>query len=117
MLNKEYLNEDDRRTTYMHDFFMYGMFSEQYNRFTLAYLLVMKEFWNLDTSGHFWMEIHITVILMLTIFTHGDELGGKIFGCKFSHVYIAILRMGDTHRRHAVIYKLFTRHSRYGINI
>ena len=25
MLNKEYLNEDDRRTIYMHDFFMYGM--------------------------------------------------------------------------------------------
>ena len=30
---------------------------------------------------------------------------------------LAILRMGDTYRRHAVIYKLFTRHSRYGINI
>ena len=42
MLNKEYLNEDDRRTIYMHDFFMYGMYSEQYNRFTLAYLLVME---------------------------------------------------------------------------
>ena len=37
MLNKNYLNEDDRRTIYMHDFFLYGMFSEQYNRFTLAY--------------------------------------------------------------------------------
>ena len=42
MLNKESLNEYDRRTIYMHDFFMYGMFSEQYNRFTLAYLLVME---------------------------------------------------------------------------
>ena len=42
MLNKEYLNKDDRRTIYMHDFFMYGMYSEQYNRFTLAYLLVME---------------------------------------------------------------------------
>ena len=42
MFNKEYLNEDDRRTIYMHDFFLYGMFSEQYNRFTLAYLLVME---------------------------------------------------------------------------
>ena len=42
MLNKEYLNEDDRRTIYMHDFFMYGMYSEQYNRFTLAYLLVLE---------------------------------------------------------------------------
>ena len=41
MLNKKYLNEDDR-TIYMHDFFMYGMYSEQYNRFTLAYLLVME---------------------------------------------------------------------------
>ena len=27
-LNKEYLNEDDRRTIYMHVFFMYGMYSE-----------------------------------------------------------------------------------------
>ena len=35
MLNKEYLDEDGRRTIYMHDFFMYGMFYEQYNRFTL----------------------------------------------------------------------------------
>ena len=42
MLNKEYLNEDDRRTICMHEFFMYGMYSEQYNRFTLAYLLVME---------------------------------------------------------------------------
>ena len=42
MLNKEYLKEDDRRTIYMHDFFMYEMFSEQYNRFTSAYLLVME---------------------------------------------------------------------------
>ena len=42
MLNKEYLNEDDTRTIYMHDFFMHGMYSEQYNRFTLAYLLVME---------------------------------------------------------------------------
>ena len=30
---------------------------------------------------------------------------------------LAILRMGDTYMRHAVIYKLSTRHSRYGINI
>ena len=42
ILTKEYLNEDDRRTIYMHDFFMYGMFSEQYNGFTLAFLLVME---------------------------------------------------------------------------
>lgn len=28
---------------------------------------------------------------------------------------LAMLRMGDTYRRHAVIFKLFTRHSRYGI--
>ena len=42
MLNKQYLNEDDRRTIYMHDFSMYGMYSEQNNRFTLAYLLVME---------------------------------------------------------------------------
>ena len=30
---------------------------------------------------------------------------------------LALLRMGDSYRRYAVIYKLFTRHSRYGINI
>ena len=30
---------------------------------------------------------------------------------------LAMLRMGDTYRRHAVIYKLFTRYSRYGINL
>ena len=42
MLNKTYLNEDDRRTIYMHDFFLYEMYSEQYNRFTLAYLLLER---------------------------------------------------------------------------
>ena len=86
MLNKEYLNEDDRRTIYMHDFFMYGMYSEQYNRFTLAYLLVMEAVLDLDTNGQFWMEIHITVILKLITFIYGDVLGGKIFGCKFSWI-------------------------------
>ena len=30
---------------------------------------------------------------------------------------LALLRMGDSYRRYAVIYKLFTKHSRYGINI
>ena len=30
---------------------------------------------------------------------------------------LALLRMGGSDRRQAVIYKLFTRHSRYGINI
>ena len=30
---------------------------------------------------------------------------------------LALLRMGDSYRRHAVIYRLFTRHSSYGINI
>ena len=30
---------------------------------------------------------------------------------------LALLRMGDSYRRYAVIYKLFPRHSRYGINI
>ena len=84
MLNKEYLNEDDRRTIYMHDFFMYGMYSEQYNRFILAYLLVMEAV--LEPRYKFWMKIHITVILKLTIFTYGDVLGGKIFGCKFSWI-------------------------------
>ena len=30
---------------------------------------------------------------------------------------LALLRMGNSYRRYAVIYKLFTKHSRYGINI
>ena len=30
---------------------------------------------------------------------------------------LALLRMCDSYRRYAVIYRLFTRHSRYGINI
>ena len=30
---------------------------------------------------------------------------------------LALLRMGDSYRRYAVIYRLFTRHSSYGINI
>ena len=78
MLNKEYLNEDNRRTIYLHDFFMYRMYSEQYNRFTLAYLLVMEA---VLEPRHKWTlldGIHITVILKLTIFTCGDVLGGKI---------------------------------------
>ena len=81
MLNKEYLNKDDRRTIYMHDFFMYGMYSEQYNRFTLPYLLVMEA---VLEPRHKWT--HITVILKLIIFTYGDVLGSKIFGCKFSWI-------------------------------
>ena len=40
MLNKEYLNEDDRKTIYMHDFFMYGMYSGQYNRFTFKLIQI-----------------------------------------------------------------------------
>ena len=30
---------------------------------------------------------------------------------------LAMLRMGDAYRRHAIIYRLFSSHSRYGINI
>ena len=30
---------------------------------------------------------------------------------------LTLLRMGDSYRRYAVIYKLFKRHSRYGINV
>ena len=34
------------------------------------------------------------------------------------HMYtLALLRMGDSHMRYAVTYRLFTRHSSYGINI
>ena len=37
-----YLKDKDRQTIYMHQFFMYGNYSDQYNRLTLAYLLVME---------------------------------------------------------------------------
>ena len=37
-----YLKNKDRQTIYMHQFFMFGNYSDQYNRFTLAYLLVME---------------------------------------------------------------------------
>ena len=37
-----YLKDKDRQTIYMHQFFMYGNYSDQYNKFTLAYLLVME---------------------------------------------------------------------------
>ena len=37
-----YLKDKDRQTIYMHQFFTYGNYSDQYNRFTLAYLLVME---------------------------------------------------------------------------
>ena len=72
MLNKEYLNEDDRRTIYMHDFFMYGMFSEQYNRFTLACLLVLEAVlesrhkWTLLDGNTFYCHIEAYHIYMWT---------------------------------------------------
>ena len=37
-----YLKDKDRQTIYMHQFLMYGNYSDQYDRFTLAYLLVME---------------------------------------------------------------------------
>ena len=37
-----YLKDKDRQTIYIHQFFMYGNYSDQYNRLTLAYLLVME---------------------------------------------------------------------------
>ena len=73
MLNKECLNEDDRRTNYMHEFFMYGMYS------TLAYLLVMEA---VLEPRHKW-----TLLDGNTYYCHIEAchvLGGKIFGCKIS---------------------------------
>ena len=70
MFNKEYLNEDDRRTINMHGFFMYGIFSEQYNRFTLAYLLVMEAVlesrlkWTLLDGNTFYCHIEAYHIYM-----------------------------------------------------
>ena len=40
----------------------------------------------------------------------------KVF-CAPPMYTLALLRMGDSYRRYAVIYSLFTRHSRYGINM
>ena len=37
-----YLKNKDRQTIYLHQFFMYGNYSDQYNRLTLAYLLVIE---------------------------------------------------------------------------
>ena len=37
-----YLKDKDRQTIYMHKCFWYGNYSDQFNRLTLAYLLVMK---------------------------------------------------------------------------
>ena len=37
--------------------------------------------------------------------------------CVLPMYTLAMLRMGDAYRRHAVIYRLFSSHSRYGINI
>ena len=49
-----YLKDKDRQTIYMHQFFMYGNYSDQYNRFTLAYLLVMEAV--LDRR-HMWLHL------------------------------------------------------------
>ena len=38
----QYLKDRVRQTIYMHQIFMYGNYSDQYNRFPLAYLLVME---------------------------------------------------------------------------
>ena len=50
-----YLKDKDRQTIYMHQFFMYGNYSDQYKRFTLAYLLVMEAV--LDRT-HVWLHLH-----------------------------------------------------------
>ena len=49
-----YLKDKDRQTIYMHQFFMYGNYSDQYNMFTLAYLLVMEAV--LDRR-HMWLHL------------------------------------------------------------
>ena len=49
-----YLKDKDRQTIYMHQFFMYGNYSDQYNRLTLAYLLVMEAV--LDRR-HVWLHL------------------------------------------------------------
>ena len=49
-----YLKDKDRQTIYMYQFLMYGNYSDQYNRLTLAYLLVMEAV--LD-SRHVWFHL------------------------------------------------------------
>ena len=73
MLNKEYVNEDDRRTISMHDFFMYGIFSEQYDRFTLAYLLVVEA---VNESRHKW-----TLLDGNTFYCHIEAYHNYIWRC------------------------------------
>ena len=49
-----YLKNKDRQTIYMHQFFVYGNYSDQYNRFSLAYLFVMEAV--LDRR-HMWLSL------------------------------------------------------------
>ena len=57
-----YLKDRDKQTIYMHQFFMYGNYSDQYNRFTLAYLLVMEAV--LDRR-HMWLCLDQKHLLLL----------------------------------------------------
>ena len=56
-----YLKNKDRQKIYMHQFFMYGNYSDQYNRFILACLLVMEAV--LDRR-------HMYIVQILFIFLH-----------------------------------------------
>ena len=49
-----YLKDKDRQTIYMHQFFMYGDYSYQYNMLTWDYLLVMEAV--LD-GKHVWLHL------------------------------------------------------------
>ena len=60
MLNKEYLNEDETSTIYIHDFFMYGMYSEQYNRVGVG-----KVKWQNDQNDQTKLSVKVQEIISL----------------------------------------------------
>ena len=89
-----YLKDKDRQTIYKHQFFMYGNYSDQYNRFTLAYLLVMeavldrRHVWlHLDQNTHYcqieqyhiYMScIHKTACFLANYAPHSLQAGRKM---------------------------------------
>ena len=50
----KYMTHYYRRTIYMHQFYFYGIYSDWYNRYTLAYMLVME---SILEKRHKWLRI------------------------------------------------------------
>ena len=70
-----YLKDKDRQTICMHQFFMYGNYSDQYNRLTLAYLLVMEAVLDRRMYGSIWIKTPIIVRKMSITYICGG-IGG-----------------------------------------